>query len=177
MTKDEALRLALSTLNEVRDETFRLLRNGERLYSETKVWDTIYEIKKALETKDEPVAWEQFHEHMAGPNYNEKGELDTRLRVDPVTGDVGIGTPQRTWVGLTELDCVGWFGYDTGVGAWFETNKGDDDSIPLYKEPPQREWVGLTDEEIQECLSGLPTQTIDVYARRIEIKIKEKNNG
>jgi hypothetical protein len=34
------------------------------------------------------------------PKYNEKGELDTRLRVDPVTGDVGIGTPQRTWVGL-----------------------------------------------------------------------------
>ena len=41
--------------------------------------------------------------------------------------------PQRTWVGLTELDCVGWFGYDTGVGAWFETNKGDDGAIPLYK--------------------------------------------
>ena len=36
------------------------------------------------------------------PKYNEKGELDTRLRVDPVTGDVGIGTPQRTWVGLTK---------------------------------------------------------------------------
>jgi len=36
------------------------------------------------------------------PKYNEKGELDTRLRVDPVTGDVGIGTPQRTWVGLTD---------------------------------------------------------------------------
>ena len=28
------------------------------------------------------------------PKYNEKGELDTRLRVDPVTGDVGIGTPK-----------------------------------------------------------------------------------
>jgi len=39
----------------------------------------------------------------------------------------------------------------------------------------KREWVGLTDEEIQECLQGLPTQTIDVYARRIETKIKEKN--
>ena len=36
------------------------------------------------------------------PRYNEKAELDTRLRVDPVTGDVGIGTPQRTWVGLTD---------------------------------------------------------------------------
>ena len=32
------------------------------------------------ETKDEPVAWEQFHEHMAGPNYV---------------------APQRTWIGLT----------------------------------------------------------------------------
>jgi len=38
-----------------------------------------------------------------------------------------------------------------------------------------RTWVGLTDEEIQECLQGLPTQTIDVYARRIEAKLKEKN--
>jgi len=36
------------------------------------------------------------------PRYNEKGELDTKLRVNPVTGDVGIGTPQRTWVGLTD---------------------------------------------------------------------------
>jgi len=41
----------------------------------------------------------------------------------------------------------------------------------------QKEWVGLTDEEIQECLQGLPTQTIDVYARRIEAKLKDKNNG
>jgi len=41
--------------------------------------------------------------------------------------------------------------------------------------PPQRTWVGLTDEEIQECLQGLPTQTIDVYARDIEAKLKEKN--
>jgi len=47
------------------------------------------------------------------------------------------------------------------------------DHIPLYT-TPQRTWVGLTDEEIQECLQGLPTQTIDVYARRIETKIKDK---
>ena len=83
MTKDEALRLALDTLKEVRDETFRLLRNGERLYAEDKVWSTIITIQEQLETKDEPVAWEQFHEHMAGPNYV---------------------APQRTWVGLTEED-------------------------------------------------------------------------
>jgi len=47
--------------------------------------------------------------------------------------------------------------------------------IALYTTPPQRTWVGLTDEEIQECLKGLPTQTIDVYARRIEAKLKELN--
>ena len=33
----------------------------------------------------------------------------------------------------TEQDCVGWFGYDTGLRIWFETNKGDDGAIPLYK--------------------------------------------
>jgi hypothetical protein len=32
-----------------------------------------------------------------------------------------------------EQDCVGWFGYDTGLRLWFETNKGDDGAIPLYK--------------------------------------------
>jgi len=51
--------------------------------------------------------------------------------------------------------------------------------IDYILEPPlvskQKEWVGLTDEEIQECLQGLPTQTIDIYARRIETKLKEKN--
>jgi hypothetical protein len=55
MTKDEALRLALDTLKEVRDETFRLLRNGERLYAEDKVWSTIISIQETLETKDRPV--------------------------------------------------------------------------------------------------------------------------
>ena len=48
-------------------------------------------------------------------------------------------------------------------------------ALPLYTTPSQRTWVGLTDEEIQQCLNGLPTQTIDVYARRIEAKLKEKN--
>ena len=47
----------------------------------------------------------------------------------------------------------------------------DDDDIQDYKKP----WVGLTDEEIQECLKGLPTETIAVYARRIEKALKEKN--
>ena len=81
MTKDEALKLALSTLDEVRQETFRLSRDGQKLYAEEKVWSTIISIKEVLAQEQEPVAWEQFHEHMAGPNYV---------------------APQRTWVGLTQ---------------------------------------------------------------------------
>ena len=55
-----------------------------------------------------------------------------------------------------------------------EAGAKEEYTIPVYTQP-QRTWVGLTDEEIQECLQGLPTQTIDVYARRIEAKLKEKN--
>ena len=47
MTKDEALKLALSTLNEVRQETF---------HAEKKVWEAIYTIKKVLsQPEQEPV--------------------------------------------------------------------------------------------------------------------------
>ena len=46
--KDEALKLALSALNEVRQETFRLMKDSQTLYSEKKVWEAIYTIKKVL---------------------------------------------------------------------------------------------------------------------------------
>ena len=48
MTKDEALKLALSALNEVKQETFRLMKDSQTLYSEKKMWEAIYTIKKVL---------------------------------------------------------------------------------------------------------------------------------
>ena len=48
-------------------------------------------------------------------------------------------------------------------------------AILEYSKNSKKQWVWLTDKEVDECLRGLPTQTIDVYARRIETKIKEKN--
>jgi len=62
----------------------------------------------------------------------------------------------------------------TSLFREMEAGAKEEYTIPVYTQP-QRTWVGLTDEEIQECLQGLPTQTIDVYARRIEAKLKEKN--
>ena len=48
-------------------------------------------------------------------------------------------------------------------------------AILEYSKNSKKQWVWLTDKEVDECLRGLPTQTIDIYARRIEIKLKEKN--
>jgi hypothetical protein len=70
--------------------------------------------------------------------------------------------------------------YETGQGVEL-VNEPYPHYEPLTKESEKQEqdepkkWVGLTDAEIQECLQGLPTQTIDVYARSIEAKLKDKN--
>jgi len=52
ISKEETLRLALDTLKEVREETFRLMKNGERLYAEDKVWSTIISIQEVLAQGD-----------------------------------------------------------------------------------------------------------------------------
>jgi formylglycine-generating enzyme required for sulfatase activity len=104
MTKDEALKLALSTLDEVRQETFRLIRNGQTLYAEKKVWEAIYTIKKVLaQPEQEPVAWGVFegnlHDMFFSPSEaQEMADLKgTHAEVRPL-----YTTPlQRTWVGLT----------------------------------------------------------------------------
>ena len=105
MTKDETLRLALDTLKEVREETFRLMRNGERLYAENKVYETIYEIKKALETKDEPVA---IVTSESGANVTHSWWHEPALPI----GTKLYTTPQRTWVGLKDEDEIPWDGVD-----------------------------------------------------------------
>ena len=56
-----------------------------------------------------------------------------------------------------------------------QLSKNAQDLVRRKKELSQRTWQGLTDEEVHDCLNGLPTQTIDIYARRIEAKLKEKN--
>jgi len=44
---------------------------------------------------------------------------------------------------------------------------------PLYTSPQQRTWVGLTFAEICECENDY----LHKFARAIEAKLKEKNNG
>jgi hypothetical protein len=39
--------------------------------------------------------------------------------------------------------------------------------------PPQRTWVGLTNQELADCWNTIPERAM----RRVEAKLKEKNNG
>ena len=120
MTKDEALKLALSALNEVRQETFRLMRDGQTLYAEKKVWEAIYTIKEALaQPEQEPVAI-RYDFDGYGYQYIDSGtgsDWQTRVQGEPLytaphpeqypqiainTEIVGYVAPKLTWVELTD---------------------------------------------------------------------------
>ena len=158
MTKDEALKLALSALDEVRQETFRLMKDSQTLYSEKKVWEAIYTIKKVLAQQQEPVAWEQFHEHMAGPFYK--------------------APPQP------EKEPVAWGVFENNLHDMFFTEaeavemaqlKGNHAEVkPLYT-APQRTWVGLTAKEKHEIRYSHMTSA--EFIEFIEAKLRSKNNG
>jgi hypothetical protein len=75
-----------------------------------------------------------------------------RMKVDPVTGNVSIGTPQQ----------------EAKDEPWTP-----DDMAYRPDGLPQRTWVGLTDEEAAECW----TYNDRTSWRNIEAKLKEKNNG
>jgi hypothetical protein len=54
---------------------------------------------------------------------------------------------------------------------------GGEGRVPLYT-TPKRAWVGLTEEEVKECFTITPDQFLpwQIY-KRIEAKLKDKNNG
>ena len=71
-----------------------------------------------------------------------------RMQIDPVTGDVAIGTPstpaQQEPVAWMDIDEKGAF---SGLRYWSEPDNRHE--VALYTSP-QRTWVGLTDEEIEQ---------------------------
>jgi hypothetical protein len=156
MDKDEALRFALEALEaitksnqsdhqaEIADEAITAIKAALEANEFNPDWDTqavlVEEIQRMakrieeLEAKDEPYALE------ASMYSND------RVKVDPVTGNVSIGIPQRTWVGLTAdemLEALRSVDAATAVNLL----------MSQYKMPP----------------------TFKVYAEAIEAKLKEKN--
>ena len=104
MTKDEALKLALSALNEVRQETFRLMRDGQTLYAEKKVWEAIYTIKKVLaQPQQEPVAWGVFEGNLHDMFFTEAEAVEmAQLKGNHAEVKPLYTAPHRTWVELTD---------------------------------------------------------------------------
>ena len=135
MTKEEALKLALSALDEVRQETFRLMRDGQTLHAEKKVWEAIYTIKKVLaQPKQEPVAWEQFHEHMAGPFYKAPPQPEK----EPVA-----------W-GVFECNLHDMFFTEAEAVEMAQLKGNHAEVKPLYAYPPQSK--PLTDEDVERIV-------------------------
>jgi len=77
---------------------------------------------------------------------------------------------------------------------FYDKNNCNGEYIPLYTAPPRKEWVGLTNEELEEIQYSTDTQVeyitydegeygmeIEIhpenFARAIEAKLKEKNDG
>ena len=117
MTKDEALRLALEAMNLANSSHNTMLlsdppQSAWRYHNvDMKLREAITAIKAALEANE------------FNPDWDTQAVLVEEIQ----------RMAKRIEELETEQDCVGWFGYDTDLRLWFETNKGDDGAIPLYK--------------------------------------------
>jgi hypothetical protein len=148
MTKDEALELALEALE-------YLATQIKPDYEHSKAITTI---KSALKAKDEPYAFE--------------ASMYPSVIIDPVTGNVSIGTVTKA-CGL-ECDCTDVCKQDDYKVLWQQMCERCDE---LDKKLAQRK--PLTDEEIKSQWfvfweADCHPWAID-FARAIEAKLKEKN--
>ena len=178
MTKDEALKRALEALEAdeldmVDDGSGNMVFRKEQ---------AIIVIKEALaQPENEPVAWEQFHEHMAGPFYKappqpEQEPVAWEQFHEHMAGPFYKAPPQP------EKEPVAWGVFEGNLHDMFFTEaeavemaqlKGNHAEVkPLYT-APQRTWVGLTDEEKHEIRYSHMTSA--EFIEFIEAKLKEKN--
>jgi hypothetical protein len=97
-----------------------------------------------------------------------------RVRIDPVTGDVGIGTPAAP-----VQEPVAWTvsGKITDWSKDFSAYQTKHYTRPVYTPPAaKRQWVGLTVEEIaDEFYKFEAASAWYQFAHAIEAKLKEKN--
>ena len=155
MTKDEALKLALKALEAdeldmVDDGSGNMVFRKEQAITaikehlEEKALQALHDenerlgLYKDAYAEQEPVAWQVMVEDEAMKEFSIKDMAADWCVQQKLSGSSYIYWIRPLYAKRiqeleTEQDCVGWFGYDTSLRLWFETNKGDDDAIPLYK--------------------------------------------
>ncbi len=106
-------------------------------------------------------------------------ETHGRMRIDPVTGDVSIGTPteqEQEPVAWLSIDCIG------ERYLCFSKPLDNDPVQPLYNHPPSREWRGLKEWEVFHVENNVPDSVISdrqwtvYFARAIEAALRSKNH-
>ncbi len=127
-------------------------------------------------------------------NLYEKGRADEREQADLAeqwdTSDMahrsgGLSVEQEKLCkdcgGIGRVVCDGKCMPEQKPVAWIESVcallRQAHDTLSLASLPTKREWVGLTDEEIDYLEDAIDPAMYRVFARRIEAKLKEKNNG
>jgi hypothetical protein len=142
--------------------------------------DAITALRAALEQPEQP---EQPYAEQAR---RVEQETHGRMRINPVTGDVSIGTPTEqseqepvAWLWEHQIDDLKHYGYKPDMRAW--TTEGRigkfERLVPVFTHPPRREWRGLSAveqqrdellEALRECLpyvreTLLNTGSMDAY--------------
>lgn len=92
-----------------------------------------------------------------------------------------MSDPEMTTFGMyPEPEPVAWFCKlpDNKISIKIVGKPTEGNWEPLYTAPPQREWVRLTEEEIirlRNLYDPTAHWSLDMFARVIEAKLKEKN--
>ena len=165
MTKDEALQLALETLKFFPSPIF--------ISDKHKLDDAIEVIKEALETKDEK--WGSSS--ITNPEFvAEQKEKTQQLRNMVDAQNMASKSTYKEQL-ETKDEPVAWMNRHgackTSLFMEVEAGAKEEYTIPVYTTPPQRTWVGLKDDD------EIPWDGVDAksFARAIEAKLKDKNNG
>lgn len=115
-----------------------------------------------------PVAWIKIRELSYMQAVHERGatEWRTNLGLKPEPDDEGLYTETQV----------------QKMRESFEQSVTDPENQPSqYGTVPMKEWVGLTDEEfdflVPYCHNEFDLNDYKEFARAIEAKLKEKNNG
>jgi hypothetical protein len=181
MTKNEALRLALEYVELVPDDRY----NADHIDRDA----LITAIKAALEAKNEkpcPEFWDWL------PKAYRHGDVGDEPRFTKYNMEVAFLAGKQSaalkakdepvaWRDAAirlgeELSSVGPNGYyDMDAKEWLDwtMEQNPRGKHSLHK----RTWVGLTDEEIAEALGDEIDSVYMTDFRRVEAKLKEKNNG
>ena len=175
--KDEALKLALEAL-----ESVLANHNGAPVMPWIEARDAIKQALALDKMADNARELGLDYEPHKGLSEHIAQATNGRVYVDPVTGDVGIGTPAAPTVqeplGYLEIDDIEsqreYPHNCRNVNLWHEGGEG---MAAIYTTPPaQRQWVGLTDEDKAICIQATVQRgSADELIAAIEAKLKEKN--